>query len=59
MSTAQALAAENRVPLPVKLPITYEKYLFLKYLVKFLGGAKGDWDFRVSDLVNSPDGTDV
>ena len=23
------------------------------------GGAKGDWDFRISDLVKNPDGTDV
>ena len=22
-------------------------------------GAKGDWDFRMSDLVNNPDGTDI
>ena len=22
-------------------------------------GAKGDWDFRTSDLVKSPDGTDI
>ena len=21
-------------------------------------GAKGDWDFRISDLVKNPDGTD-
>ena len=23
------------------------------------GGAKGDWDFRISDLVKNPDGTDI
>ena len=23
----------------------------------FLKGAKGDWDFRISDLVKNPDGT--
>ena len=22
-------------------------------------GAKGDWDFRISDLVKKPDGTDI
>ena len=22
-------------------------------------GAKGDWDFRTSDLVKNPDGTDI
>ena len=22
-------------------------------------GAKGDWDFRISDLVKIPDGTDI
>ena len=22
-------------------------------------GTKGDWDFRISDLVKSPDGTDI
>ena len=22
-------------------------------------GAKGDWDFRISDLVKNPDGTDI
>ena len=25
----------------------------------FLHGAKGDWDFRISDLVRNPDGTDI
>ena len=25
----------------------------------FVLGAKGDWDFRISDLVKSPDGTDI
>ena len=24
-----------------------------------LPGAKGDWDFRISDLVKSPHGTDI
>ena len=24
-----------------------------------LGGAKDDWDFRISDLVKNPDGTDI
>ena len=23
------------------------------------GGAKGDWDFRISDLIKNPDGTDI
>ena len=22
-------------------------------------GAKGDWDFQISDLINNPDGTDI
>ena len=22
-------------------------------------GAKGDWDFQISDLVKNPDGTDI
>ena len=22
-------------------------------------GAKGDWDFRISDLIKNPDGTDI
>ena len=24
-----------------------------------MSGAKGDWDFRISDLVKNPDGTDI
>ena len=24
-----------------------------------LEGVKGDWDFRISDLVKNPDGTDI
>ena len=30
------LPAEGKVPKSVRVAITYEKYLFLKYLVKFL-----------------------
>ena len=35
-STAHALPAEGKVPKSVRVALTYEKYLFLKYLVKFL-----------------------
>ena len=31
----------------------------LIYLSKSNLGAKGDWDFRISDLVKNPDGTDT
>ena len=32
----------------------------LKFLqVNMKVGAKGDWDFRISDLVKNPDGTDI
>ena len=32
--------------------------LYLLYYIINLG-AKVDWDFRISDLVKNPDGTDV
>ena len=28
-------------------------------LIGLLVGAKGDWDFQISDLFKSPDGTDI
>ena len=35
-STAHVLSAESKVPKSVRVALTYGKYLFLKYLVKFL-----------------------
>ena len=32
-------------------------YVLTLYLV--LLGANGDWDFRISDLVKNPDGTNI
>ena len=29
------------------------------YLKILHQGARGDWDFRISDLVKAPDGTDI
>ena len=29
------------------------------YLLRCKAGAKGDWDFWISDLVKIPDGTDI
>ena len=29
------------------------------YTMNWGGGAKGDWDFQISDLVKNPDGTDI
>ena len=38
---------------------SYVKYSqTLEYTI-FNVGAKGDWDFRISDLVKNPDGTDI
>ena len=31
----------------------------LKSAYKVQVGAKGDWDFRITDLVKNPDGTDI
>ena len=37
-----------------------ENYQVLSlYSVYTVYGAKGDWDFRISDLVKNPDGTDI
>ena len=33
------------------------RYNFLVYIVSL--GAKGDWEFRISDLLKNPDGTDT
>ena len=30
-------------------------YLFINLLME----TKGDWDFRISDLIKNPDGTDI
>ena len=35
-STAHALPAEGKVSKSVRIDLTYKKFLFLKYLVKFL-----------------------
>ena len=32
--------------------------IFLNVIISKMG-AKGDWDFRISDLIKNPDGTDV
>ena len=29
------------------------------YIQTHIKGEKGDWDFRISDLVKNPDGTDI
>ena len=29
------------------------------YLIIYIYGAKGDWDFWISDLVKNTDGTDI
>ena len=34
-STAHVLSTEDKVPKSVRVALTYEEYLFLKYLVKF------------------------
>ena len=31
-------------------------YIYMRVCV---GGAKGDWDFRIFDLAKNPDGTDI
>ena len=36
-STAHVLPAEGKIPKSVRVALTYEKYLFLKYMIKFLG----------------------
>ena len=33
-------------------------YIYI-YIYINLRGAKGDWDFRISDLVKNPDGTNI
>ena len=39
--------------------LTYPHVLF-SFIAHNMGtGAKGDWDFRISDLVKNPDGTDI
>ena len=38
------------------LPLGRTLMMMMIYIIK---GAKGDWDFRISDLVKNPDGTDV
>ena len=35
------------------------KILMELYENKLTKGAKGDWDFRISDLVKNPNGTDI
>ena len=35
------------------------KSVQLKKNIYYGQGAKGDWDFRISDLVKNPDGTDI
>ena len=36
------------------------RYYFVLFLLIILQtGAKGDWDFRISDLVQNPEGTDI
>ena len=39
----------------------FKKYgkIVLKASCILIMGAKGDWDFRISDLVKNPDGTDI
>ena len=37
---------------------TLSKYFGIKVIV-YVKGAKGDWDFRNSDLVKTPEGTDI
>ena len=37
--------------------LTYILCLISSFI--FITGAKGDWDFRISDLVKNPDGTDI
>ena len=37
-------------------------YLDIGYLITsalLYSGTQGDWDFRISDLVKNPDGTDI
>ena len=42
---------ENSSNIAVSLPINLSINVRL--------GAKGDWEFRISDLVKNPDGTDI
>ena len=35
------------------------KGIKLNYIYYITVGAKDDWDFRISDLVKNPDGTDI
>ena len=36
-------------------------YIILYYIIVlyYIMGAKGDWDFRIYDLVKNPDATDI
>ena len=47
-----------------KLDFIFPVFIFRKLLNAILlsiihVGAKGDWEFRISDLVKNPDGTDI
>ena len=37
----------------------YVQNVFYLHYIIIKSGAKGDWDFRISDLVKNPDGTDI
>ena len=39
--------------------LDFNKQILFFYDDKYFWGKKGDWDFRISDLVKKPDETDV
>ena len=39
--------------------IFQNKYVYFLLYITIMSGEKGDWDFRISDLVKNPDGTDI
>ena len=40
------------------LELGRKSIIYWGYVLLYVG-AKGDWDFRISDLVKNPDGTDI
>ena len=37
----------------------YPSTIIIIIIIIIIMGAKGDWDFRISDLIKNPDGTDI
>ena len=50
----------QRVPLGLSVAELWNCQNFIVLMLYMLDlGAKGDWHFRISDLVKNPDGTDI